>query len=72
MRELFFKFQSKTQLMLACLGTFLGLLFLFTSIHFLDKIYRYGDQSEMLSKNTIVIQKKVSGGILLNRAQPVF
>ena len=72
MKELFFKYQSKKQLILACIGTFLGLLFLFTSLHFLDKIYRYGDRSEMLSENTIVIQKKVKGGLLLNRAKPVF
>ena len=72
MKSLFFKYQNKKQLILACIGTFLGLLFLFTSLHFLDKIYQYGDHSEMLSDNTIVIQKQVNGGLLLNRAKPVF
>lgn len=72
MKSLFFKYQNKKQLILACIGTFLGLLFLFTSLHFLDKIYQYGDHSEMLSDNTIVIQKQVNGGLLLNRTKPIF
>ena len=72
MKALLFKYQNKKQLIFACIGTFLGLLFLFTSLHFLDKIYRYGDHSEMLSENTIVIQKQVNGGLILNRAKPVF
>ena len=72
MKKLFFKFQNKRQLVLASLGTFLGLLFLFTSLHFLHKIYNYGDHSEMLSKNTIVIQKKVTSGSLLGLNNPAF
>jgi hypothetical protein len=65
MKQLFFKFQNKKQLVLASLGTFLGLFFLFTSLHFLHKIYNYGENTEMLSKNTIVVQKKVKSGSLL-------
>ena len=72
MRQLFFKYQNKKQLVLALLGTFLGLFFLFTSLHFLHKIYSYGENSEMLSKNTIVIQKKVSSGPLLGLNNPEF
>ena len=56
---------------LALVGTF-GSLFLFTSLHFLHKIYTYGENSEMLSKNTIVIQKKVTSGPLLGLNNPEF
>ena len=72
MKQLFFKYQNKGQLVLASVGTLLGLFFLFTSIHFLHKVYSYGDQSEMLSKNTIVVQKKVTAGPLLGLNQPAF
>ena len=72
MRQLFFKYQNKKQLTLALVGTFLGLFFLFTSLHFLHKIYTYGESSEMLSKNTIVIQKKVTSGPLLGLNNPEF
>ena len=72
MRQLFFKYQNKKQLTLALVGTFLGLFFLFTSLHFLHKIYSYGENSEMLSKNTIVIQKKVTSGPLLGLNNPEF
>ena len=72
MRKLFFKYQNKKQLTLALVGTFLGLFFLFTSLHFLHKIYTYGENSEMLSKNTIVIQKKVTSGPLLGLNNPEF
>ncbi len=72
MRQLFFKYQNKKQLALALVGTFLGLFFLFTSLHFLHKIYTYGENSEMLSKNTIVIQKKVTSGPLLGLNNPEF
>ena len=72
MRQLFFKYQNKKQLTLALVGTFLGLFFLFTSLHFLHKIYTYGENSEMLSKNTIVIQKKVTSGPLLGLNNPEF
>ena len=72
MRQLFFKYQNKKQLTLALVGTFLGLFFLFTSLHFLHKIYIYGENSEMLSKNTIVIQKKVTSGPLLGLNNPEF
>lgn len=72
MRQLFFKYQNKKQLTLALVGTFLGLFFLFTSLHFLYKIYTYGENSEMLSKNTIVIQKKVTSGPLLGLNNPEF
>ena len=72
MRQRFFKYQNKKQLTLALVGTFLGLFFLFTSLHFLDKIYTYGENSEMLSKNTIVIQKKVTSGPLLGLNNPEF
>ena len=71
-RQLFFKYQNKKQLTLALVGTFLGLFFLFTSLHFLHKIYTYGENSEMLSKNTIVIQKKVTSGPLLGLNNPEF
>ena len=71
-RKLFFKYQNKKQLTLALVGTFLGLFFLFTSLHFLHKIYTYGENSEMLSKNTIVIQKKVTSGPLLGLNNPEF
>ena len=72
MRQLFFKYQNKKQLTLALVGTFLGLFFLFTSLHFLHKIYTYGENAEMLSKNTIVIQKKVTSGPLLGLNNPEF
>jgi len=72
MKHLFFKYQNKRQLVLATVGTFLGLLFLFTSLHFLHKVYAYGDKTEMLSKNTIVVQKKVSNASIIGLSNSEF
>ena len=44
--------QSKTQLVIAFLGAFLGVLFLLISVHYLLKVNQFGEGSEMLGPNT--------------------
>ena len=59
-RNLLFKYQEKRQLVIALIGALLGITFLISSVHYLDKINQYGEDSEILGKNTLILQKKVT------------
>jgi hypothetical protein len=59
-KSLLFKYQEKRQLLIAVFGALLGITFLISSIHYLNKINEYGEDSEILGKNTLIIQKKVT------------
>ena len=58
--KLLFKNQDRLQLMIAIVGSFLGVTFLVTSIHYLIKVQEFGEGAEILGPNTIIVQKKVS------------
>lgn len=64
--------QSKTQLVIAFLGAFLGVLFLLVSVHYLLKVNQFGEGSEMLGPNTLIIQKKVSATTTLQLSSTTF
>lgn len=59
-KRLLFKHQNKTQLYIAIIGSFLGLLFLIISVHYLIRITEFGAGEEIIGKNTLIIQKKVT------------
>jgi ABC-type antimicrobial peptide transport system permease subunit len=65
-KRLLFNFQHKRQLYLAGGGTLLGLTFLFLSTQFLVRILEFGQGSDMLESNTIIVQKKVTNTSSLN------
>lgn len=58
--KLLFKNQDRLQLMIAIVGSFLGVTFLVTSIHYLIKVQEFGEGAEIMGPNTIIVQKKVS------------
>lgn len=58
--KLLFKNQDRLQLLIAIVGSFLGVTFLVTSIHYLIKVQEFGEGAEILGPNTIIVQKKVS------------
>ena len=60
LRQLFFRHQDKRQLYIAGIGTFLGLIFLVTSTHYLVKVFQFGKGSDMLGPNVILFQKRVT------------
>jgi len=70
--EILFKKQSKKQLIVAVLGSLIGLVFMFMSIHFLIGINSFGEESDVLGPNTLIIQKKVSNASSLNLTSNVF
>lgn len=59
-KNLLFKYQEKRQLVIALIGALLGITFLIASVHYLDRINEYGEDSEILGKNTLILQKKVT------------
>lgn len=71
-RKLLFQNQDKKQLFIAMLGSFLGIVFLLTSIHYLIKIDEFGEGADVLGPNTIIVQKKVSNTNSLNLAKTDF
>lgn len=58
--KLLFKNQDRLQLIIAVFGSFLGVTFLVTSIHYLIKVQEFGEGADILGPNTIIVQKKVS------------
>ncbi len=56
----------------AYLGTFIGLTFMFLSVHYLAKFQQYGAQSETLKANTMILQKKVTSSTTLQIAKSDF
>ena len=57
--KLLFKNQDRLQLVIAVIGSFLGVTFLVTSIHYLIKVQEFGEGADILGPNTIIVQKKV-------------
>ena len=64
--RLLFKNQDVKQLVIAVIGAFMGITFLVTSIHYLIKVNEFGEGTDILGPNTIVVQKKVTNLISKN------
>ena len=71
-KSLLFKYQEKRQLLIAIFGALLGVTFLISSVHYLNKINEYGEDSEILGKNTLIIQKKVTSSSSLGLTKTDF
>lgn len=72
LRKLLFRHQDKRQLIIAIIGSFLGMTFLITSIHYLIKVNEFGEGADILGPNTIIVQKKVTSSNTLNIAKTDF
>jgi hypothetical protein len=72
LNKLLFKNQDRKQLIIAMIGAFLGITFLVTSIHYLIKVNEFGQGSEILGPNTIIVQKKVSSSSTLGLTSTTF
>lgn len=72
LHQLLFQQQDKKQLIIAIIGSFLGMTFLLTSIHYLIKVNEFGEGADILGPNTIIVQKKVSNSNTLNLAKTDF
>lgn len=72
LRDLLFRNQDKKQLIIAVIGSFLGITFLITSIHYLIKVNEFGRGSEILGPNTLIVSKKVNSGAILGVAKTDF
>ncbi len=65
LNKLLFKNQDLKQLAIAIIGGCIGLFFLTGSVHYIQRIEEFGEGSEMLGANVLVIQKKVTNANLL-------
>jgi len=72
LRQLLFRYQDKRQLIIAIGGSFLGMTFLITSIHYLIRVNEFGEGADILGPNTIIVQKKVSSANTMNIAKTDF
>lgn len=72
LNKLLFRNQERKQLIIAVIGSFLGITFLITSIHYLIKVNEFGEGADILGPNTIIVQKKVSNLNTLNIAKTDF
>jgi hypothetical protein len=72
LNQLLFKNQDKKQLIIAMIGSFLGITFLLTSIHYLIKVNEFGEGADVLGPNTIIVQKRVTTSSTLNIAKTDF
>lgn len=70
--KILFKKQSKVQLYIAILGTFIGFIFLTTSVHFFIRINESKKNEDVLKGKAIIIQKKVSSLSTLNLVKTDF
>jgi hypothetical protein len=70
--KLLFRNQEKKQLIIAMIGSFLGITFLITSIHYLIKVNEFGEGADILGPNTIIVQKRVTTSNTLNYAKTDF
>lgn len=59
-QRLLFQYQHRNQVFIAVIGSLLGLVFLFTSTHFIIRIQEFGEGSDVLGNNTVIVQKKVT------------
>lgn len=72
LKKLLFRNQDIKQLIIAVIGSFLGITFLITSIHYLIKVNEFGEGSDILGPNTLIVQKEVSNSNTLNLAKTDF
>lgn len=72
LNKLLFRNQDRKQLVIAMIGSFLGITFLITSIHYLIKVNEFGEGADVLGPNTMIVQKKVSNVNSLNLAKTDF
>lgn len=72
LNKLLFKNQDRKQLIIAMVGAFLGITFLITSIHYLIKVNEFGEGTEILGPNTIIVQKKVTSSTTLGLSKSDF
>ncbi|GAB5417920.1 MAG: hypothetical protein Crog4KO_23320 [Crocinitomicaceae bacterium] len=72
LNKLLFRNQDKGQLVIAMIGAFLGITFLVTSIHYLIKVNEFGEGSDILGPNTIIIQKQVKNESLFGLTKSDF
>ena len=72
LNKLLFKNQDRRQLIVAMIGSFLGITFLVTSIHYLIKVNEFGEGTDILGPNTIIVQKKITAANTLNLAKTDF
>lgn len=66
LNKLLFRNQDFRQLLVAMIGSFLGISFLVTSIHYLIKVNEFGEGADILGPNTIIVQKQVTRSSSLN------
>jgi hypothetical protein len=64
-QKLLFRNQDRKQLIIAMLGAFMGITFLIASVHYLIRLNEFGQGSEILGPNTLIVQKKVSNSTSL-------
>jgi hypothetical protein len=72
LKKLLFRNQDIKQLIIAVIGSFLGITFLITSIHYLIKVNEFGEGSDILGPNTLIVQKEISNSNTLNLAKTDF
>lgn len=72
LNKLLFRNQDKKQLIIAIIGSFMGITFLITSIHYLIKVNEFGEGADILGPNTIIVQKMVTNSNSLNLAKTDF
>lgn len=72
LNQILFKNQEKNQLIIAMIGSVLGIVFLLASIHYLIKVNNYGKEADILGPNTLIVQKKVSSSSTLGIAKTDF
>ncbi len=72
LNKLLFRSQDKKQLIIAMIGSFLGMTFLIASIHYLIKVNEFGEGADILGPNTIIVQKQVTTSSTLNLTKTDF
>ena len=72
MKRLFFKNQNKWQFIIALIGVILGLTLMLLAVQLFNKSKNYGEASELLDDNTLVVQKKIGRGAHLGIGKPNF
>lgn len=72
LNKLLFRNQDRKQLIIAMVGAFFGITFLIMSIHYLIKVNEFGEGSEILGPNTIIVQKTVTSSTTIGFSKTDF
>lgn len=72
LNKLLFHNQDKKQLIIAMIGSLLGITFLLSSIHYLIKVNEFGEGADILGPNTLIVQKQVTTSSTLNLTKTDF